>query len=129
MVDAVRNHIFSDVRTQEKIGLITHQRSLVQIQPPQPSKTRGWRTQEPLTPFVYPDSTQELPRKLLPTRAKEIKADGGEPEPREAEDHAARHGESGAPARSPGRNWPRSRPRGPAPWCCAMMGLSVPITP
>ena len=28
-------------------------------------------TMRPLTPFVYPDFTQELPRKLLPTRAKE----------------------------------------------------------
>ena len=41
--------------------LIT-QRSLVQIQPPQPLTTRGWRTQEPLTPLVYPDFTQELNR-------------------------------------------------------------------
>src|SRR5439155_25989308 len=34
------------------ITLIT-QRSLVQIQPPQPLTTRGERPQEPLTPFVY----------------------------------------------------------------------------
>jgi len=27
--------------------------------PPQPLTTRGWRTQEPLTPFVYPGFTQE----------------------------------------------------------------------
>jgi hypothetical protein len=39
--------------------LIT-QRSLVQIQPPQPSTTRGQRTQQPLTPFVYRNFTQEL---------------------------------------------------------------------
>ena len=40
-------------------GLIT-QRSSVQIRPPQPLTTRGERTQEPLTPSLYPDFTQEL---------------------------------------------------------------------
>src|SRR5438552_10247152 len=40
-------------------GLIT-QRSSVQIRPPQPLTTRGERTQEPQTPSLYPDFTQEL---------------------------------------------------------------------
>ena len=31
----------------------------------------GLAEQQPLTPFVYPDFTQEVHRKLLPTRAKE----------------------------------------------------------
>src|SRR4029077_12327462 len=42
------------------LGQLITQRSLVQIQPPQPRTTRGQRTQQPLAPFVYPDFTPEL---------------------------------------------------------------------
>src|ERR1700738_3125050 len=40
-------------------------RSLVQIQPRQPFDSRGWRRQQPLTPFVNPDFTQESVRRRV----------------------------------------------------------------
>ena len=46
-----------------RVPLIT-QRPLVQIQPPQPNNSSGWKGRLGAAPFVYPGITQELAPRL-----------------------------------------------------------------